>query len=206
MLDRQEIARYLGYGGATLDAAALALAEQCEAAFLAHCLPRRGARGLPLGDLPFLEASADLRGHLRHCQRGYLIALTLGGEADRLLRQWAAVNIAKAAVGQAVAAAWMDLLCDEYMEALSEDLPEGEYLTTPFSPGYGDFSLHFQAELLRYLDANRLGISLSAGGMLLPQKSMTAVLGISRVPAEHCRASCQNCGKEDCLFRKGARR
>lgn len=205
MLDHREVAHYLGYKGAALEHSVSELADACEAAFFAACHPRRGARKLLLNTLPFLEDSADLKRHLEHCREGCLIAITLGTPADQLLRQWSAVDMAKAAVGQAVAAVWMDVLVDGYIEQLAEGLSEGDYLTAPFSPGYGDFSLRWQPELLRILGAGRLGISLSAGGMLLPQKSMTAVVGIRSVPAEPCPAKCKNCEKEDCSFRKGER-
>ena len=203
MLPRGEIARYLGYQGAALEPPVEALAARCEQALFSQCRPRRGARKVLISELPFLGDSADLRRHLQDCTAAFLFALTLGGEADRLLRQWSVENMAKAAVGQACAAAWMDTLCDEYIDELEEALPEGAHFAPPFSPGYGDFSLRWQPEVLRLLEARRLGISLSAAGMLLPQKSMTAVLGIGPHGGANCRTGCAACKKADCAFRKG---
>ena len=53
-----------------------------------------------------------------------------------------------------------------------------ELLSTRFSPGYGDMPLSFQRSLFLLLDAGRLGISLTQGNMLYPEKSVLAVCGV----------------------------
>ena len=50
-----------------------------------------------------------------------------------------------------------------------------------FSPGYGDFDLKYQKDILEYLDANKkIGISLTDSLMMIPTKSITAIIGIKR--------------------------
>ena len=46
-----------------------------------------------------------------------------------------------------------------------------------FAPGYADFPLELQGPILGLLDAERLGVSLSPEGMLIPEKSTTALVG-----------------------------
>ena len=139
--------------------------------------------------------------HLRHCREGILYAVTLGPEADRLLRRWSAQSMAKAAVGQAVCAAWLDDLCAAYCAILEQDLAPGEYLTPPYSPGYGDWDLGAQPLVLDLLQAPmRLGLTLTAGGMLVPEKSVTALVGISDRKEEACGQKCMRCTKTDCPF------
>lgn len=112
--------------------------------------------------------------------------------------------MAKAAVGQAVCAAWLDELCAAYCESLQQGLAQGEYLTPPFSPGYGDWDLAAQQTVLDRLQApKRLGLSLTGGGMLVPEKSVTALVGISDRPEEACGQKCMRCRKTDCPFRAG---
>ena len=112
--------------------------------------------------------------------------------------------MAKAAVGQAVCAAWLDALCAAYCESLQQGLAPGEYLTPPFSPGYGDWDLAAQQTVLDRLQApKRLGLSLTGGGMLVPEKSVTALVGISDRPEEACGQKCMRCRKTDCPFRAG---
>ncbi len=118
----------------------------------------------------FAGESRDLDWHLRHCTQGVLFAVTLGAETDRLLRRWSVQSMAKAAVGQAVCAVWLDDLCAAYCAGLLPQLGAGEFLTPPFSPGYGDWSLAAQDRVLDLLQApKRIGLTLTEGGMLVPE-------------------------------------
>ena len=161
-LDREEVARYLGYRGRPLDEEIATLVEGCEADLLRVAKPRRLGRRMEKAALPW--ESGDLSHHLRHCEEVYLTAITLGSEVDRLLRLWAAQNMAKAAVGQALAAVYMDECCDAYWEELRKDLPKGLYLLPGFSPGYWDFPLESQGSFLALLETSfRRGLSLHQG-------------------------------------------
>ena len=68
---------------------------------------------------------------------GILYAVTLGPEADRLLRRWSAQSMAKAAVGQAVCAAWLDDLCAAYCATLEQDLAPGSTSRPPTALAMG---------------------------------------------------------------------
>ena len=201
-LSQREIARYLGYGTAPLPAQVVHYAQQCEAELTAAVTPR--SLGRRLSRSLFAGQSGDVDHHLRHCQEAILYAVTLGAEADRLLRRWGAQNMAKAAVGQAVCASWLDALCADYCATLLPELEPGVFLTAPFSPGYGDWPLEAQRQVLSFLDApRRLGLTLTTGGMLAPEKSVTALVGLSDRPEEHCGQRCMRCNKSDCPFRAG---
>ena len=52
-----------------------------------------------------------------------------------------------------------------------------------FSPGYGDFPLECQGMLLEALEAGkRIGIKLTDSLLMMPSKSVSAVMGASRKP------------------------
>ena len=174
-LDQREIARYLGAAGKPLWPEAAAWARDCQRELEGTVTPRRLGRRLSLS--LFAGESRDLDWHLRHCTQGVLFAVTLGAETDRLLRRWSVQSMAKAAVGQAVCAVWLDDLCAAYCAGLLPQLGAGEFLTPPFSPGYGDWSL------------------------AAPEKSITALVGISDRPEEACGQKCMRCNKTDCPFR-----
>lgn len=201
-LDRREISRYLGCKGSSLSPEVAAYADACASELERTVLPRTIGRRLSLAHL--IGESRDLAHHLRHCQEGFLYAVTLGAETDRLLRRWSAQSMAKAAVGQAVCAAWLDQLCADYCQGIQTQLGPGEYLTPAFSPGYGDWALSAQGQVLDLLEApKRIGLTLTAGGMLVPEKSITAVVGISDRKEEFCGQKCMRCKKKDCPFRAG---
>ena len=84
-----------------------------------------------------------------------------------------------------------------------EYLEKGLYLRPRFSPGYGDFPLSAQKEILDGLEAGkRIGITLTEGYLMMPSKSVTAVIGVSRTPAACTIEGCEACGKKDCAFRR----
>ena len=196
--DRREVARYLGLGGQSLPPELEAYAEICERELTGP--PRTVRRRMSVSDLP--GESRDLAHHLRHCRDCVLYAVTLGSETDRLLRRWSARSMAQAAVGQAVCAVRLDELCAKLCEEIGGELEEGTFLTPPFSPGYGDWDLSVQGKVLDLLTAHkRIGLTMTDGGMLVPEKSVTAVVGISDREEEACGQKCTRCGKTDCPFR-----
>lgn len=202
-LDKREIARYLGYRGGALPEEVAEYAAACQGELEGTVTPRLIGRRLSL--TLFVGESRDLAYHLRHCQEGFLYAVTLGVEADFLLRRWSAQSMAKAAVGQAVCAAWLDGLCAEYCQEVQKGLGPGEYLTPAFSPGYGDWALAEQRRVLDLLEAHKgIGLTLTSGGMLVPEKSITAVVGVSDREEELCGQKCMRCKKTDCPFRAGS--
>lgn len=202
-VDRREVARYLGLGGRALPEELEGYAAACETELARAAAPKSVSRRMPVFQLP--GESGDLSYHLRHCADCVLYAVTLGAETDRLLRRWSAQSMAKAAVGQAVCAVWLDDLCAALSQSLSGELEEGTYLTPPFSPGYGDWDLSVQGRVLDLLTAHkRIGLTLTAGGMLVPEKSVTAVVGISDREEDACGQKCMRCRKTDCPFRAAA--
>ena len=113
--------------------------------------------------------------------------------------------MARAVVMQAAAAALIEEVCDRNFESWRKEYEEkGLYLRPRFSPGYGDFPLSVQKDLLGGLEAGkRLGITLTEGGLMMPSKSVTAVIGISPVKG-FCRTEgCEACEKKkDCPYRR----
>ena len=107
------------------------------------------------------------------------MAGTVGSEVDRLLARYGKLSVAKAVVMQAAAAAMVEAYCNE-LNAMwkKEYLEKGLYLRPRFSPGYGDFPLSAQKQILDGLEAGkRIGITLTEGFLMLPSKSVTAVIG-----------------------------
>ena len=61
-----------------------------------------------------------------------------------------------------------------------------ESLVSRYSPGYGDFPLTAQRELLSLLDAPRkVGVSLTDTLLMVPSKSVSAIIGVKEeIPTE----------------------
>lgn len=109
-------------------------------------------------------------------------------------------NVAHAAAAQAVCAALIESYCDETEAEIAA--AAGLHLKPRFSPGYGDWRLEDQRQLLMLLDcAKRIGLTLTDGYMLTPIKSVTAVIGLTEDTV--CNTSkCAACVNRACEFRK----
>ena len=191
----------LGYGSAPPDARTAALLEEAAGEILAAATPRKTHLRFPLlpgGALrpggPPMEGK-DIAAHLEGCTEVFLLALTLGPGPDSLIRKAQATGMEKAVLLDACASAYIEHTANRAEDALrAETAEKREYLTGRFSPGYGDFPITFQKELIRLLDAPRaIGLTVSESGILLPRKSITAVLGLSAHPVTGRLAGCQNC-------------
>ena len=139
----------------------------------------------------------DIFRHLKDAPWAALMACTLGHESERLLH----------AVGgrSALDAALLDAACSALVEATAETLDAhiqrlardaGLSTTWRFSPGYGDLPLAAQRPVLAALNASRLcGITLTPSLLLMPTKSITAVVGIfdGKRPHDEAAPGCQSC-------------
>ncbi|MCI8638051.1 MAG: Vitamin B12 dependent methionine synthase activation subunit [Coprococcus sp.] len=210
-----EAVRYLGYGRHAVDERTLALVadsfkelESCARLksvyriFECH-FPEHGR--IMIGTMNI--ASKNLAKNLLGCRETAVFGATLGAEVDFLLKKYSLTDMAKAVVLQACAAAYLEEYCDEIQDKLAkEKAKEGQWLRPRFSPGYGDFDIHHQQEVLRMLDApKKIGLTMTERYMLTPTKSVTAVIGISREKADCHRKGCEECDKTDCKYRRNER-
>ena len=212
-VDRAEVLRYLRMGVAEPDAVLSGRLARVEREVLAACRPASSWRLEPVsfgpepGDLrigPLAVRSCALARTLRGCRHAFLFCATLGAGVDALLRRYSQTSGADALMAQAVATAAVESWCDECRaKLLAEPAVAGESLRMRFSPGYGDLSLETQRPLLEILDsARRAGIVLTETLLMVPSKSVSAVIGAGPGPADPPHAGCAACGKADCAYRR----
>ena len=107
---------------------------------------------------------------------------------------------------QAYGAERIEALCDAFEEKVKSGLNENQSLRPRFSPGYGDLPLMVQPAFLAALDATRrIGLSVTKNNLLVPTKSITAVIGLfdQLLPDAGARDACAACQlRADCQFRK----
>lgn len=136
--------------------------------------------GLSVGDgacdFGFMRVySRDLSRNLKGCTEAFVFAVTLGQGVDRLLLRLAATSAADRFIADGLASSAAEALCC----SVSDMLGSQAVCRPRFSPGYGDFPLEFQPEVLSRLNAGTaLGITLTEALLMVPSKSITAVMGI----------------------------
>ena len=80
-------------------------------------------------------------------------------------------------LAQAIGTAAVEKVIDGIEDEIRSSLAPGEELKKRWSPGYGDKPLSMSREILDKLDARRkIGVSLTGSFLLVPSKSVTAVL------------------------------
>nr|WP_283243586.1 vitamin B12 dependent-methionine synthase activation domain-containing protein [Feifania hominis] len=149
--------------------------------------------------------SRGLIRHLAGCDEIILFAATLGAGVDRLIQRASVADMGRAVVLQACAASMIESYCDERQAQLLENyLVQGRHFKPRFSPGYADFSLTYQRDILQLLDApKRMGLTATESCMLAPTKSVTAIIGVTQGKAEAAADKCESCPAVDCPYRKG---
>ena len=206
---RAETLQYLSYHGSFLPGEIRADLDRCETQMLQTARPRlvwRMFSLLPDGSLAgtdYRPGGEDVHAFLQDCDSVVLMAATLGAEAERLIRRASARNMADAVILDAAGSAAIEMVCDNFCEDLSKTAAP-RFLTDRFSPGYGDMPLDDQKAFFRLLDVSRrIGVNLSASGLMIPQKSVTALIGISDRIQPKRERGCAECGNyENCAYRK----
>lgn len=147
--------------------------------------------------------SKDLVKLFARSQKVILMAATLGMEVDKQIHLKQKIDMLDAVVLDACASVLIDKVCDEAELEIIETLGENEFLTMRFSPGYGDVPLETSRDLIDLLQATkRIGLSLTESCMLVPTKSVTALIGISN-QKENRQKSCGLCNLvQTCAYRK----
>ena len=213
--DTNEALRYLGADESAPDA----LRRQVEeiGAYLAEKLQPRfvfrvfqlshEAGGERLAESNILLTGSNARKMLAQCDQAILMACTLGAAFETLLRAEQARDMARAAILNACGSALVERGCDAAEEEIRRRFSD-RYLTDRFSPGYGDLPLTLQPEICAALDVQRrLGIHVTESLLMIPSKSVTAVIGLSDRPQMARIRGCAYCTmKETCMLRKGGKR
>ncbi|MCC2163507.1 vitamin B12 dependent-methionine synthase activation domain-containing protein [Brotaphodocola catenula] len=209
--NEREILRYLGHRGQEIPENVEELIKECERELEQMASPRAMWKEYPLSihdhvlDMGFLQTkSKSLERNLRDCERVILFAATLGSRVDVLLHRYNMIQMSKAVVMQAASVAMLETFCDEKNQELKSSYEaKGWYLRPRFSPGYGDFPLGCQREIAPALEmGKRIGINLTDTLLMMPSKSVTAVIGASRLPRNCTVQGCEVCAKRDCAYRR----
>lgn len=209
MLNKREVLRYLG--AAHSDEALDGMIDRAERELLSAVRPKYTAKrfdisvsstGVSFGATK-LE-SRDLASHLSGCAEAFLFACTLGPGVDTLIRRCEVAEIPMVPILQACAAEYTEVYADRAQQELEAyAAAHSLYLRPRYSPGYGDFPLEYQQFLFDALDiSKKIGVALTDSFLMVPFKSVTAVIGLSKDPSLCHVGKCMTCSAQNCPFRK----
>ena len=213
-VNKEDIARYLGYKGKVLDeeiekAVDLAVVQLREIAtpkviYRLFALKKKEEQIEVEGTTLVLEGQS-IRRLLKACDQCFLLAVTLGQAVDERIRcgQVQRENLSQSVILDVCASSMVEEICNQVNEKLEKEwLAKGSYLTDRFSPGYGDLPLEVQQPFCQVLDTPRqIGLQVMRSGLMVPSKSITAIIGIANERQEKVFRGCKNCvKKKDCTY------
>lgn len=216
-LSKEETLRYLGYKGTPIPQNLDKMIDRCLTLAAQTAEPKsvyarynlqKTPQGLILEGTDVCLTGADVAAHLQNCKEVYLLAVTVGLKADRLIRMKMTSApdegvIFNSAFGVAIEAV-ADAVEDEIRAKCAQ---RGLNTTWRYSPGYGDLPLDSQRDILTALGAPyKIGLSVTDTMILTPTKSVTAIIGVTDTAADKRQNKCDYCGNRDkCVFRKSGK-
>ncbi len=207
-LNEREALRYLGLRGKPADEETVRAVREIGAAFVKALSPKSVSRRYTVAVTETVVEldgwrieSVKLARHLRGASAAHLFAATLGVQADAMIRRYAVRSAAMGAVAHAVCNALIEDYCDEMQTRIAaQEAENGLFLRSRFSPGYGDFALESQREIFARLACEkRIGLTLTDTLLMVPVKSVTAVIGVADSPRRG-ESRCAVCTQKDCTF------
>lgn len=209
--DRKEIRRYIGLKNAEVPEVD-AMIERCLERLQKVIRPVCVFRTFPVvfeDGMPVIAGkptfSKDLARNLAGCREAVLLACTISAEADRCIRRAESVSSLEGTVMNACGSALAEAYCESLNREITAKYAEQGIHTKPrYSPGYGDLSLSFQKEFFELLNVTKYtGIVLNDSFMMVPLKSITAVIGLAEDPTDCADSGCETCSKQnDCEYRR----
>jgi len=114
------------------------------------------------------------------CDGLYITAVTLGSELDRTVAEMmASAEVTLGYLVNAYGAEAAEAAMVEMNRMISNEANEKGLATTKrYSPGYGDWDISDQKEVLKAVDADQIGISLTDNFLMIPEKSVSAIIGV----------------------------
>lgn len=188
-LRRREIYRYLRLEGHAPDEAISAdvernlkrLHDMVDVRCVASLRPvTRTGDAIVFGD--FSTESVMLQKNMKTSEYAVMFAMTLGPAVDRLISRLLVTSKADAFITDACCTEYLESYANHYCAQVRDEAAEYDLIAHPrFSPGFADFGLEFQWPLIRSLHADKkMHIALTEGNMLVPTKTITALMGLDR--------------------------
>lgn len=205
-LNKQAILYYLSWSGQGLDDYVCLQMDRCIQTVLDQSMPKLSYRIFTKEEIKSLSFQGkDVEKLSDDCEFVVLFGATIGNGIERLLLQKEVSNMADALIMDACASCAIENVCDNFeMDLRMAYKKQGLYVSSRYSPGYGDFPLESQIQFFDVLDLNRhLGLTLSDSYIMTPRKSVTALMAISKKPYVLRKNGCEQCNLfMQCAYRK----
>jgi hypothetical protein len=164
--------------------------------------------GTVAGPEPLRPAGSLARSHLAGAGETAVLAVTIGPALEEeVSRLFAAGNYTAGLLLDAAGTAAVEQAADAADAYIADQAARrGMAARRRFSPGYGDWPITDQPAMVELAGGGRIGLAVTASCMLMPRKSVTAIIGLAPAAGrngEDCgKAGCATCPRTDCIARK----
>lgn len=151
----------------------------------------------------------DIKELLKTCDEAIFMAATLGTAIDVEAKRLSLKDMGDMLVFDAACNAGIEAFANAFQnELVNVYAKKHRYLTDRFSCGYGDLQIDLQKTFCERLDTKRrIGLYVNESSLLIPLKSITAIIGISDKKQEKRISGCAYCDlKDTCELRKRGNR
>lgn len=181
-MDLKEIGAYLKIKGEMDDATKLLVEEVYIVAEKTASICRtaefpidKDADGIKLVGTDVVLKGDLAKRHFADCGSVVVILMTMGLESENKIRSTYALSPTKGLILDACYSEVIERRLDNEEEKLRLS---GKNITSRISCGYGDLPLGTQRELLNLLNATKIGVYMNESCMLVPNKSVAALVGV----------------------------
>lgn len=214
-IDMSETRRYAGLRGAVEFPEQL-LEQACNEALL--YVKSRGCwqsyhyaatSGTILSQPSYKLEGEKVLSHLEKAVEIAVLAVTIGPELEQAVSErFAAGEYTFGLLLDAAGTTAVESIADAVNAVIADQAARrGLRALSRFSPGYGDWDIVAQPEILTLSGGRDIEIAVTPSCMLVPRKSVTAVIGLAAasegLPATNCKPEgCKNCSQQNCPARK----
>jgi len=189
-IDRDEVLRYLQTSkdledeniNRLLDESITEIKKQINFRYLYQKFPiQHTAAGVKIKNTTLTLEGKSIKKHLENSKEIYLMAATLGTQVDKRISYYEKISVTKSMIFDACATTAIEEGCNQLEKEIKQKVLEAgnKDITFRYSPGYGDLGINIQKEFLRILNApKKIGLTASKYNMLIPTKSVTAIIGV----------------------------
>jgi hypothetical protein len=133
------------------------------------------------------------------------VVIAIGPELEKQVTDYSkSGEILRGMILDGIGSAAVDSLVREVLRRIGNEVSSRGYeISSPVNPGMPGFPLTEQWNLLRLVNADEIGVRLTASGVLIPRKSTSMVIGIGPQMTKWTRAEvCARCSlRETCHYR-----
>ena len=161
-----------------------------------------------LSEIPVIIEGKSIGNHLNNCDKVICMAVTVGENIEKeVTKKFQKGEYTSSILLDAAATTAVEQAADAIEKAIEQNpLIRGYSMRWRFSPGYGDWSLSQQVNLFHLSNAETIGIRLSSSMMMIPRKSVTAIIGLINNKAKEekkiKKSNCENCNSINCPNRQ----